>query len=180
MKSPTVIAASEFPHPLAVDKIPLSGLTEKLVANEHQCKALAERFGLVELSEFRAEFHARPSDAGRGIAVAGKITADVVQRCVVTLEPLPAHITADIDVVFAATGSEDLLDIEPDEEELEPIINGVIDLGELAAQHLGTALDPYPRKAGVAFVEAEFGDSGKRENPFIRLVELSKKPKDRD
>ena len=33
----------------------------------------------------------------------------------------------------------------------DPIIDGKIDLGELAAEHFALALDPYPRKPGVAF-----------------------------
>ena len=69
-------------------------------------------------------------------------------------------------------------DVDLEDDEVEPIINGIIDLGELAAQHLGVALDPYPRKPGAAFGEAQFGGNEKRENPFIKLAELAKKPKD--
>jgi uncharacterized metal-binding protein YceD (DUF177 family) len=170
-------AAPEFSHALAVDKIPPTGVMQTLEANERQRKALAERFDLIELPKLHAEFNAEPTNAGQTIAVSGTITADVVQRCVVTLEPLPAHIETVINVLFTSAAPDDP-DLDPEESEVEPIINGIIDLGELAAQHLGVALDPYPRKPGAAFGEAEYGDNQKRENPFIRLAELAKKPKD--
>ncbi len=176
MKS-SPIAAPEFSHALAVDKIPPTGVTQTLEADEGQRKALAQRFGLIELPMLRAEFLAEPADAGLTIAVRGKIMADVVQRCVVTLEPLPARIDTMIDVIFAQA-TPDTPDLDPEESEVEPIVNGLIDLGELAAQHLGVALDPYPRKPGATFGKAEFGGGETRENPFIRLTELAKKPKD--
>jgi uncharacterized metal-binding protein YceD (DUF177 family) len=169
----------EFSQPIAVDKIPPSGLVQKLEANEKQRKALAERFGLIELSHLHAEFHVEPAHAGQTVAVTGDIVADVVQRCVVTLEPLPTHIDTAVDVIFASSSPEEP-DIDPNEGEVEPIIDGIIDLGELVAQHLGVALDPYPRKPGAAFVEAEYGDKQGRENPFIRLAEMSKKPKNKE
>ena len=37
-----------------------------------------------------------------------------------------------------------------DEEEVEPVLGGAIDLGEAFAEELGLALDPYPRAAGAA------------------------------
>jgi uncharacterized metal-binding protein YceD (DUF177 family) len=167
----------EFSYPLVVDKIPPSGASQKLEANERERKALATRFELIELPNLRAEFHADPTDAGKTVTVTGTITADVIQRCVVTLEPLPSHIETVVDVVYAAAAGEDP-DFGPEDGEIEPIIDGVIDLGELAAQHLGVALDPYPRKPGATFGKAQFGADEKRENPFIKLVELAKKPKD--
>ena len=33
----------------------------------------------------------------------------------------------------------------------DPIVDGKIDLGALAAEFLALGLDPYPRKPGVAF-----------------------------
>ena len=38
-----------------------------------------------------------------------------------------------------------------DEDEPDPIVDGRIDIGALAAEFFALGLDPYPRKAGVAF-----------------------------
>jgi len=179
MKHPPAAAEPEFSYPIGIDKIPPSGLLKTIEANKEQRAALSTRFDLIELSKFAAEFHARPLNSGSTFSVVGKVIADVVQRCVVTLEPLPSHIECAVDVVYAPSGTPEQEKLELETEETEVIVNGVIDLGELAAQHLGVALAPYPRKPGVPFVAAEYGDSQKRENPFVRLVELSKNPKEK-
>ena len=37
------------------------------------------------------------------------------------------------------------------EDEPDPLVDGKIDLGALAAEFFALGLDPYPRKPGVAF-----------------------------
>ena len=39
-----------------------------------------------------------------------------------------------------------------DEDDPDPVIDGKIDLGALAAEFFALGLDPYPRKPGVEFV----------------------------
>ena len=128
----------------------------------------------------RANLTAQSAGLDQTVAVSGKITADLVQQCVVTLEPLPAHIEHKLDVLFApqALEAEGAGPADANEEEVETIIDGVIDLGELLAQHLGVALDPYPRKAGVAFVKAEYGDAEAPKSALAQLANWPKKPKD--
>src|ERR1700689_5361300 len=108
----------------------------------------------------------------------GHMDGDVVQRWAVPLEPLPVHMRQNINVLYAGP---ELLEpgagsphIDPGAEENEAIIAGVIDLGGLVAQNLGIALDPYPRKPGIAFVEAEYGGE-EAVNPFAKLAELKDK-----
>jgi len=178
MKPKTPITTPELSRPLQVDKISAGGFEETIEADEDERKSLAERFGLLGLPKLHAQLIVKPSRAAM-FEVKGRMEADVVQQCVVTLEPLPAHIEQSINVLYAGP---ELLElgsgsphIDPDAEETEAIVGGVIDLGELVAQNLGIALDPYPRKPGIAFVEAEYGNDGGT-NPFAKLVEL-KKPK---
>jgi uncharacterized metal-binding protein YceD (DUF177 family) len=172
----------ELSRPLAVDKISAGGIEESLIADENERQRLAARFGLLELPKLQAQLEVKPARGGRMFEVTGHMEADVVQQCVVTLEPLPASIELDIQVLFAppefiepGAGSPH---IETDEEETEAIIDGIIDLGELVAQHLGIALDPWPRKPGLAYVEAEYGGDTKEANPFAKLADLKKQPKD--
>src|ERR1700722_5294460 len=151
----------EFSHTLFVEKIPPGGIEQNLIANEKARKLLVERLGLLDLSKLTAKLYVQPGNVGT-FRVNGTMSADVTQQCVVTLEPLPGHIEQEIDALFAAQ--------EADEGEVEPIIDGMIDLGELVAQNLGMALDPYPRKPGTGFVEAEYGvETEKVINPFAKL-----------
>jgi uncharacterized metal-binding protein YceD (DUF177 family) len=176
MKAKTPVTTPELSRPLLVDKISAGGVEETLVASPDERKLVAERFGLLDLPKLEAQLSVAPARAAM-FRVTGRMQADVVQQCVVTLEPLPAHIEQDIDVLF---GDPQFLEpgdapapLDAEAEETEHIIDGIIDLGELVAQHLGVSLDPYPRKPGLAFVEAEYGDDeGGR--PFAKLAALTK------
>ena len=62
---------------------------------------------------------------------------------------------------------------------MEPLADGKIDAGELVAQHLSLAINPYPRASGlegkVDIAYPEFDDdpggvSEERENPFLALA----------
>lgn len=137
----------EFSRPVAAHTLPRSGREVTIEADAAERAALARRFGLIALDRLRAQFRLRPG-AGGTIAVHGTLSAAVVQRCVVTLDPLPAEIEEEVEAVFAdapAGPDADEIEIDPLAAEVEPLVDGRIDLGELAAQHLSLALDPYPR-----------------------------------
>lgn len=145
--------APELSRPLQVDKIPLGGIEERIVASPLERKALAARFGVEDIPSFEAFLNVDRAENGM-LAVTGVVRAKVVQSCVVTLEPVSSTLEDVVDALFApgsprAQDSETILwnDLDPP----EPIRGGVIDLGELAAQHFGIALDPYPRKEGAVF-----------------------------
>ncbi|WP_343713001.1 DUF177 domain-containing protein [Inquilinus sp.] len=136
----------EFSRPIRVNTLPRDGRTIAIEADEAERAALARRFDLLALDEFKARF---TLTQGRGdtVVVAGTLAAAVVQRCVVTLDPVPATVEDEIEAVFAARDGRDEAEVEVDPlaAEVEPLVDGRIDLGELAAQHLSLALDPYPR-----------------------------------
>lgn len=174
-----MLPKAEFSRPLAVDKISSNGMTETLEADEQERRRLAGRFGLLDIKKLEAKLDIQSARAGQAVEVTGKLIADVVQKCVVTLEPLPAHIEHTIDVLYEVTlrpqtGGE-LAHMEPHESETEAVDNGFIDLGELVAQNLGIALDPYPRKPGVVFAETEIGKNMAPAGALAKLAEWGKK-----
>ncbi len=174
------VEAPELSRPLSVDKISTGGMVERIVARPNERKALMVRFGLLDLSRLEADLsidHARD----RMLTVTGSFVADVVQQCVVTLEPIPVRVTDKIDIIFAPPHLLDKGAGSPhfdsgEEEAPEPIVNGEIDLGELVAQHLAVALDPYPRKPDAALPDAacapEADSPDNVINPFARLAAL--------
>jgi uncharacterized metal-binding protein YceD (DUF177 family) len=180
MKNKIVESEPELSRPLKVEKITANGVEETILAGERERRALSARFDLVEIKSLQAKLVVRPKQAGTNFAVDGSLKAEVVQRCVVTLEPLSSVIEQPIHVHFAAPelmgagAAERALD----EEDMEAITDGVIDLGELVAQHLGLALDPYPRKEGLPPVEAEFGDKPLESSPFAKLAALKDRLKE--
>ena len=60
-----------------------------------------------------------------------------------------------------------------DEDEPDPVIDGKIDLGALAAEFFALGLDPYPRKPGVAFDEEETNPEP-TDSPFAALARRGK------
>lgn len=180
MKNKSLNPEPELSRPLRVEKISANGVEEIILASDRERRALAERFDLIEVKNLESRLTVTPERAGLSYAVRGTLKADVVQRCVVTLEPLSATIEQAIKVSFAAP---ELLDAGQsertlDEDDLEPIADGIIDLGELVAQHFGLALDPYPRKSGLPPVEAAFGRPETETRPFARLAALRDKVKE--
>lgn len=132
-------------------RIPANKLEQpiELTATAAECAAIAKRLDLRELTRLEAKF---TLTAGRGglIFAQGKFLAEVVQSCVVTLEPVPARIEEDVDFLFSPHPPE-VDEDDPEAEIIEPIINGQLELGEPLVQTLALCLDPYPRQPGVEF-----------------------------
>lgn len=177
MKAKLPKAEPELSRPLRVEKISPNGVEETIVASGQEREALSKRFDLIDVGSLEAKLHVMPKQGATDFEVTGHFRADVTQRCVVTLEPLPAHIEQAIKVHFAppvvvASGATERA---LGEDDLEPIEDGIMDLGELVAQHLGLALDPYPRKPDVPPVEVEFGAPAAKISPFAKLAALKDK-----
>lgn len=152
----------EFSRVVRVDEVSVHEKTETIEASPAERQALAERFDLQDIGRFTATIHLRRVRGGTMIRVAGQLEADVVQTCVATLEPVPAHVSEPFDALFAPPEligeNDDDFVFDPgavEEDQPEAFEDGRIDIGELAAQHLSLALDPYPRAPGAVFEPVE-------------------------
>jgi uncharacterized metal-binding protein YceD (DUF177 family) len=79
--------------------------------------------------------------------------AQVVQTCVISLDDFGAELDEHFGLSFVPAG-EEADDIDP-EDPVDEIgyRDSVLDLGEAAAEQLGLALDPYPRRPGATLPE---------------------------
>jgi uncharacterized metal-binding protein YceD (DUF177 family) len=164
-----------FSRPLRVETLPRDGLTQSVAATASERAALAESNDLVEIAALTADFVVTRS--GRGVRVEGTVHAEVTRTCVVSLEPFPVVIDEDVDVRFAPASErrprEEAETVALDvEDPPDPIVDGKIDLGALAAEFMALALDPYPRKPGAQFVPPEPDDDG--DSPFSGLARIVK------
>lgn len=158
MNDTTPIPA-EFYRPIPVDRIGPAWQVHKIAAEPPERAALAERFSLVEIGTLTAELRVRRIRAGQYVALEGSFTASVIQSCVVTLEPVPAALSESFTMSFGPIDGSirprtDVIDLDPSEDEPDPIEGNEIDLGEAVAQHLALALDPYPRSEHAVIPEA--------------------------
>jgi len=167
----------EFSFPVEVAQIASLGRTYTISAKENDKKRVAVRLGLLELPNLSATVTVAPGLGGI-INVSGRLSADVVQLCVVTLDPLPAKIGEDFAVFFSREplkeeGEE--LEVLPDEDPPELLTGEDIDLGEIVVEQLALLLDPYPRAPGAVFESPKIGVDDAENNkvsPFAALAKL--------
>lgn len=170
---------TEFSRTIAVEGIiPDKVREETIEATPQECADLAVRFGIREITSFKAKLSIRRVAGGDTVRVAGEYVADVVQACVVTLRDVPEHMTGQFETFFSENAPEyndEEMDFAFDDDESTPeqISNGIIDLGEVTAQYLALDLNPYPRAPGVSLAAqmAENGVEIKAGNPFQAALE---------
>jgi hypothetical protein len=139
-------------------------------------EAIAIVAGLRELPRLDASFNVVRSGAA-GLHVTGTVSATVGQNCVVTLEPIESDIDEAVDLVFqpaADNGASVDIGLDMDRPEIEPLIDGVVDLGALATEFLILGVDPYPRTPGAVFEAPPASEPFA--GPFAGLAALQKKP----
>lgn len=134
----------ELHRPVAVDRIGPNGLEVTVQATDAECAALAARMRVPAVLSLRCWF--RLSRCGmEGIEALGELSVRVVQTCVASLDDFETVVEEGFAIRFVPAGQEsDVMD--PEAEDEIPFGDGVLDLGEAAAEQLGLALDPYPRK----------------------------------
>lgn len=173
-------AVPEFSRIVNVDSLAGDEVIQDIEANAVERAALAARFGLLALDKLTAVVRLTRL-RGRQIRLDGEFAADVVQSCVVTLEPVKSRVAGPFTVTFAPAAELDAgpdLDLSPWAEDLpEPLEGDTIDIGETVAQFLSLALDPYPRRRGVEFTAAEYpgpAPVSPENGPFAALARLRK------
>lgn len=174
--------------------VPLDSLGDEprqfeIRASEDEKAGLTKRFGLVSIADFSAKLILSWLKAGKVLSVKGRISARVTQSCVITLDPVPAEVDEEFDIVFSREPGETADIIDPNEAE---ILEGEdVDIGEIVSEELSLSLNPYPRRPdidpesvnlgpGARLMSEEAADqdareTAKKDNPFEVLAGL--KPK---
>jgi uncharacterized metal-binding protein YceD (DUF177 family) len=115
-----------------------------------------------------------------------EVTADVVQPCVVTLEPVRSHIAREFRRNFhvaerarkAAPKKRAVIvpstAVMESDDEPEELSTSVLDVAAPVLEELSLAIDPYPRRPGAVF-QPPAGKDKPAENPFAVLKSLKTK-----
>ncbi len=182
------VPGKEFSHVVEVDRIGPQGLQVQLVADQAARAALANRLRILGILSLKADLRLVPEALAGHYRLTGRIEAEVEQACVVSLEPVRQQVGEEILRRFGPEG-EGGAELDTDEAELldpdaedppDPVIGGVIDLGEVVAEELALGLDPYPRKPGAKVPDsyAELPEDGGKISPFAALAKLKAAKKD--
>jgi uncharacterized metal-binding protein YceD (DUF177 family) len=152
-------------------------------ATPGECRAVARRLELVALAalSFAGRLDKGPRDGV--LIVRGTVLAEATQRCVVTLEPVPARLEVPVERYFVADDGkvEAEIVVSPDDEEPAPLAGELLDLGEIAVEELSLALVPYPHAADAPTVlrsHNEAADNAARSafSALAALRDRSKRP----
>jgi len=160
-------------------------------ATPEECAALAARFDLPEVKSLSWQVKSAPWRSG--VRITGHIRASVVQECVVTLDPVPAEINEPFDRGFLPfadlysadkPGSEHEIVADSGLGDIPETLTDPLDVGNIVAEELGVALDPYPRKDGLdedaVYTAQPAGTAPLTEadvKPFAGLADLAEKMK---
>ncbi len=159
----------EFSRPLEVARIPAGGSTEKIVATTEECARLAKRLDLPAIHELKAELFAKPWRGG-GLKVTGEIIADLEQVSVISLEAFRHDARLPVERYFLPRPpAED----DSEANDIDAIVGGHIDLGEVVAETLALELDPYPRKPGETFPSTDDAEEETQSRAFSGLAALN-------
>jgi len=171
--------ATEFARPIELSRLNQGEQRFTINANADERAALAARFGLVALDNLEAAV--RLGRIAGGLArLEAELTADVTQTCVVTLEPVKNHVVENFTVLYGEGGEAREVTLDGEAETIEPIVGGVIDIGEAVAQQLSLALDPFPHAPGAAAAQITTGSEANTDSPFKVLARLRNKNDSKD
>lgn len=163
----------EFARPQRVDTIGDDARTIEIDADAQERAALAKRFDLIGIEKLTGKFTIRRDAAG--IVAEGRVAAAVTQACSITGDPLPATVDEPVALRFVAEedAGQDEVELGDSDIDVIPYDGGTIDLGEVAAETMALALDPFPRGPNAEVVLKEAGVlSEEQAGPFGALAGL--------
>lgn len=166
---------------MGVKDIPAAGIEGCYMAQNGEMKAISELIGLGRFRAIKIEYKIAPlrEDLYKMVA---ELDADIRQSCVVSLEEMDNHIDEQFQTEFVSgvTFQEMINALEDDlmgDVNLEPIIDGRLEIGRVLYEQLAGAVPPYPRRP-----EAEFCGNGNDKysaeevigGPFAALAQMKK------
>ena len=168
-----------FSYPLKLEDMSPSIQKYKLNANEQQLKNITEIMKVPSVKSFSAEINVKLLKKDHIVEVEGFVDADVEQISVISLESFVKSYHNEFSLRFDTKMTlKELkeIDFEYDDELLDILDNGQIDLAAIAMEHLALVLDDFPRKEGEEFsFKSEFDEeTTEAANPFSILKKIKK------
>lgn len=168
-----------FSYPLTVEDIAPAEKKYSLAANGKDLEFLAEVLKVPAVKAFSAEIYTKLIKKEHKLLVWGSVKAELELQSVISLEYFAKTYEPEFSVWYDTQATYNSLremeyDLEDDVPDL--IVDGKIDLGQIAIEQLALVLEDYPRREGEVFeFAAEFDPNEKNtENPFSVLAKLKK------
>jgi uncharacterized metal-binding protein YceD (DUF177 family) len=168
------MSAPEFSRPIRITRLGKEPLRQEIAPTAPERTALAERLDLLTLDRLSATVELARQRGGT-ILLTASFSAEFVQSCVVTLDPVPGAVAESFALRYGPPEWEPEVGDPEEDAAFEPLVGEVIDIGEAVAQELALALPPFPRIPGAS-VEAELGSDAEppgAQSPFAGLPRLA-------
>ncbi len=166
------MTGSEFSRPFDVRQLDRKEV--RLVADDGERAALAQRFDLVRIDRLEAEVVLMRD--GPALDATGTLEADIVQSCAVSAEDLPVKIREPLAFRFVPAvgqrGLDEEVELDPDQLDEIEYTGTSVDLGEAVAQSLALAIDPFATGPQAEEARRLLDDGGS--SPFAVLAKLKK------
>jgi uncharacterized metal-binding protein YceD (DUF177 family) len=165
-----------FAHHLRLDQI-RDGQRLDIAADGVERGAIANRLALSALD--RLDAHVTLLRDGPVVKAEGRLVATLEQSCVITSEPVAAHVDEPFALLFMPEPENRVPDqeVELGEDDCDVVFydGATIDLGSAIADTLALSIDPYPRSASAEAALKEAGVlSEEQASPFAALAALKK------
>jgi uncharacterized metal-binding protein YceD (DUF177 family) len=182
-----MLLTPEWSHRVEVATLPDGETRKHIEASEQECRDLARRLKITSVEDLKADLVIHHKRGGRSVYVSGSVHGKVTQPCTVTLADTLQVIDETFEAWYADSDAaislarvrqdkmsrhaEAEVPILEEKDDPEPIVEGKIDLGELASQYLALAIDLFPRAEGVPEPEALTIEvkAPSTQNPFAAL-----------
>lgn len=142
------VVEPEFSYSVNIKDVSSSGKHFKLTATQEECDGLAKRFELESLKDLHASLEMKDEGKNHGITLIGKLSAVAQQGVGINADVHEVFVDETINIRFLPEDKitpeleeENLMTL--DSEDLEPLPEENIDLGELMSQYIGLSVDPH-------------------------------------
>ncbi len=167
----------DFSYPLKIEDINQGEQTYKLRANKAQLETLREILQIPAVNYFEADIKLTFQKKKGILDVSGEVRAGLTLISVISLDEFEKEYKSNFNLTYDTNATyEQIREMDEDIEDDIPdiVIDGKIDLGDIAIEQLALVMEDHPRKDGEEFTSVIEDDSPVRENPFAVLSKLKK------
>jgi uncharacterized metal-binding protein YceD (DUF177 family) len=166
-----------FSYPLKIDELNQGEQLYKLNADKDELEVLTEILQVPAVNSFSAEIRLKFQKKRGILTVWGKVSANLSLISVISLDEFDKDYTSEFSITYDTNATYD--DIKEIDEDIncnipDIVMNGEIDLGDIAIEQLALVLDDHPRKDGEEFSSIIEDISPVKNNPFAALAKLKK------
>lgn len=167
----------EFSFPLQIDELGHGEQSYSLRADKDQLEWLTKILQVPAVNSFQADMKLSFQKKKGLLNITGKVNANIGLISVISLEEFNKDYIADFSINYDTNAKYE--DIYQDDEDInldipDIVIDGKIDLGDIAIEQIALVLEDHPRQDGETFDSIIEENETANNNPFAILAKLKK------